>query len=105
MTAVTGGEIDQKIKIHIDPVALGGTLQVPTNATGVVLFAHGSGSSRHSPRNRHVAEVLRVAGLATLLIDLLTAEEEAIDAQTAQHRFDIKLLSRRLVGIIDRLAR
>jgi pimeloyl-ACP methyl ester carboxylesterase len=67
----------------------------------VVLFAHGSGSSRHSPRNRFVARVLREAGLATLLIDLLTADEEAVDQYTAQLRFDIGLLAQRLVGATD----
>ncbi len=66
-----------------------------------MLFAHGSGSSRHSPRNRFVAGVLGQAGLATLLLDLLTAEEEAIDAQTGQHRFDIGLLASRLVSTTD----
>jgi dienelactone hydrolase len=70
----------------------------------VVLFAHGSGSSRHSPRNRFVAEALREGALATLLLDLLTPEEEAIDARTRQLRFDIALLADRLVGTIDWLA-
>jgi dienelactone hydrolase len=70
----------------------------------VVLFAHGSGSSRHSPRNRFVAEVLREGGLATLLVDLLTVEEEAVDARTGHLRFDIGLLAGRLVGAIDWLA-
>jgi dienelactone hydrolase len=67
-------------------------------ATGVVLFAHGSGSGRHSPRNRYVARVLREAGLATLLIDLLTPEEEEVDLRTRRLRFDIDLLAERLVG-------
>jgi dienelactone hydrolase len=71
----------------------------------VVLFAHGSGSSRHSPRNRYVAGVLRQAGLATLLIDLLTADEEALDAHTAHLRFDIGLLAQRLEGATDWLKR
>jgi dienelactone hydrolase len=66
-----------------------------------VLFAHGSGSSRHSPRNRHVAAVLEEARLATLLFDLLTAPEEAVDARTARLRFDVALLAERLVGAID----
>jgi dienelactone hydrolase len=80
------------------PVTLEGNLDVPAGATGVVLFAHGSGSSRHSSRNRFVARALREAGLATLLIDLLTAEEEAVDMYTAHLRFDIDLLAERLVG-------
>jgi dienelactone hydrolase len=81
---------------HVD-----GDLAVPDDALGLVVFAHGSGSSRHSGRNRHVAEVLRTAGLGTLLMDLLTPEEEAVDAVTTEHRFDIPLLSRRLVDAVD----
>jgi dienelactone hydrolase len=80
---------------------LGGALAVPEHAAGIVLFAHGSGSSRHSPRNQYVAEVLQRVGLATLLMDLLTREEEAVDQYTRQHRFDIDLLARRLTGAID----
>ena len=80
---------------------LGGTLGVPTDARGVVVFAHGSGSSRHSPRNRRVASVLNDAGLATLLVDLLTEGEEEVDLRTREHRFDIGLLAERLVGAID----
>jgi dienelactone hydrolase len=76
-------------------------LTVPADARGVVLFAHGSGSSRHSPRNRMVAERLRGAGFATMLADLLTAEEERLDATTATLRFDIDLLARRVVAAID----
>jgi len=74
-----------------------GELSVPEGATGLVLFAHGSGSSRHSPRNQFVAHVLRDAGLGTLLFDLLTTEEEEADQYTAHLRFDITLLSDRLV--------
>jgi putative phosphoribosyl transferase len=84
--------------------ALPGDLSVPEGPTGLVLFAHGSGSSRHSPRNRAVAAGLNKAGFATLLLDLLTAEEEHIDADTAALRFDIGLLARRLKGTIDWLA-
>ncbi len=80
---------------------LEGALDVPDGRRGVVLFAHGSGSSRHSPRNRFVARSLREAGLATLLIDLLTVEEERSDAATGRLRFDIRLLAGRLVGITD----
>lgn len=80
---------------------LAGSLAVPPEALGLVLFAHGSGSSRHSPRNRYVAEVLQRAGLATMLMDLLTQAEEAIDATTRHYRFDIDLLANRLVVAID----
>jgi len=82
-------------------VTLEGNLTLTEGAGGVVLFAHGSGSSRHSPRNRYVAEVLQQAGLATLLIDLLTPDEERIDNRTAQLRFDIGLLAGRLESATD----
>jgi putative phosphoribosyl transferase len=86
------------IQITIGPVTLEGDLHVQADARGIVLFAHGSGSSRHSPRNRFVADVLQNGGLATLLIDLLTQDEERIDARTAHLRFDIGLLAGRLTG-------
>lgn len=92
---------EQLVRITAGPAQLEGNLCVPENATGVILFAHGSGSSRHSPRNRYVAEVLRQGGLATLLMDLLTAAEEREDARTARLRFDINLLAVRLSGAID----
>src|SRR5205085_1500639 len=76
-------------------------LTVPSDAAGVVVFAHGSGSGRHSPRNRQVAAALRRASFATLLADLLTADEEQVDARTSRLRFDIRLLARRLVSILD----
>ncbi|WP_328737451.1 dienelactone hydrolase family protein [Streptomyces bobili] len=82
-------------------VTLSGDLVVPAPARAVVLFAHGSGSSRHSPRNRMVAAELRTAGLGTLLMDLLGEREERRDALTAEHRFDIGLLGRRLVAAVD----
>jgi dienelactone hydrolase len=82
-------------------VVLQGDLVVPEGATGIVLFAHGSGSSRHSPRNRLVAATLNEAGFGTLLIDLLTPDEEAADRRTGHLRFDIGLLARRLAGTID----
>ncbi|MER6671628.1 alpha/beta family hydrolase [Streptomyces sp. NPDC000983] len=85
-------------------VELAGDLVVPESARAVVLFAHGSGSSRHSPRNRRVAAVLRTAALGTLLMDLLTDREEERDALTREHRFDIPLLGGRLVAAIDWLA-
>lgn len=86
--------------VHISLGAKGsleGDLHMPREEKGLVLFAHGSGSSRHSPRNRAVAEVLQQAGLGTLLFDLLTPEEEEIDRVTAQLRFDIALLTERLL--------
>ncbi|HEY0946165.1 MAG TPA: dienelactone hydrolase family protein [Opitutaceae bacterium] len=83
-------------RIVAGDVELEGILRRPREARGVVLFAHGSGSSRHSPRNRGVARLLRDAGLATLLFDLLTAEEEEAEAATAHLRFDIELLAGRL---------
>jgi putative phosphoribosyl transferase len=86
--------------VHVDAagVALEGNLLIPERATGLVLFAHGSGSSRFSSRNRYVAQVLRDGGLATLLIDLLTPDEEFVDTRTAHLRFDIAMLAKRLVG-------
>jgi putative phosphoribosyl transferase len=94
--------VDERlVRIGAGSAELEGNLWAPENATGVVLFAHGSGSSRHSPRNRYVAQVLRQGGLATLLMDLLTAAEEREDARTARLRFDIKLLAPRLVAAID----
>jgi dienelactone hydrolase len=95
------GEPERTVEVPAGPVTLEGGLVVPDGAAGVVLFAHGSGSSRFSPRNRYVARVLQQAGLATLLIDLLTRDEEAVDARTAQLRFDIGLLAERLVGATD----
>ncbi len=89
------------VSVTADSVQLGGNLALPANARGVVLFAHGSGSSRFSPRNRYVAGVLQQARLATLLIDLLTPKEETIDLRTRHLRFDIGLLSGRLVGATD----
>jgi putative phosphoribosyl transferase len=95
---------ERTVLVTAGPVALDGSLGVPAGARGVVLFAHGSGSSRHSSRNRYVAEVLRQAHLATLLIDLLTAEEETVDLRTRELRFDIELLAERLVAAMDWMA-
>jgi len=89
------------LTIEVGGTRLDGDLEIPVDAVGLVLFAHGSGSSRYSPRNRKVAADLRAAGLGTLLFDLLTAEEERIDAITAELRFDIPRLARRLVGAVD----
>src|SRR5712671_1236997 len=85
------------IRIPAGRAVLLGNLTIPENGVALVLFAHGSGSSRHSPRNQFVARTLNNAGLGTLLFDLLTPEEEAIDARTAELRFNIKLLAERLV--------
>jgi putative phosphoribosyl transferase len=89
-------EHGRPVIIEAGAVTLDGHLAVPDGARGVVLFAHGSGSGRHSPRNQSVAEALRAGGLATLLFDLLTAEEEAADARTRTMAFDIPLLAARL---------
>jgi putative phosphoribosyl transferase len=89
----------REVSIDTGDVLLPGTLSIPKAAKGIVLFAHGSGSSRHSPRNRRVAADLRAQGLATLLFDLLTQEEEFVDQQTAELRFNIGLLATRLVGV------
>ncbi len=91
--------VRREVSIHVGDVWLDGTLSIPRTATGIVIFAHGSGSSRHSPRNLHVAAVLQSRGIATLLFDLLTSQEEAVDQHTAALRFDIEMLSGRLVGV------
>ena len=90
--------IEQEVPIDLGKVTLQGILGLPVTPAGIVLFAHGSGSSRMSPRNQYVAEVLRSRGIATLLFDLLTIEEEAVDERTSQLRFNIRLLAKRLVG-------
>jgi putative phosphoribosyl transferase len=95
---------ERPIQIPAGAVTLHGDLARPDGCQGIVLFAHGSGSSRHSPRNRYVAGVLREAGLATLLMDLLTVDEESVDARTGHLRFDITLLAERLVAAADWLA-
>jgi dienelactone hydrolase len=89
---------ERLVRVAAGMVTVEGNLVVPEGAAGVVLFAHGSGSSRRSSRNRAVARALQERGLATLLIDLLTAEEEAVDLKTAHLRFDIRLLAGRLAG-------
>ena len=102
---------EESVRVDVGEATLAGDLVLPacpgprghprTRARGLVLFAHGSGSSRHSPRNRAVAAALHEADLATLLIDLLTAGEDRIDAATGRLRFDIALLARRLGGVLD----
>jgi len=98
------GSMPREIAIPLDEIQLLGSLQLTDGARGIVVFAHGSGSSRFSPRNRFVAGTLNDAGLATLLFDLLTEEEEAVDMITAELRFDIGLLADRLIEVIDWLA-
>lgn len=90
-----------EVTVDTGDASLPGTLIVPTRSCGVVAFAHGSGSSRFSPRNRMVAESLNREGLATLLFDLLTRQESEVDEMTGKLRFDIGLLSHRLTGAVD----
>ena len=92
---------ERVVRVVAGPVTLEGNLTLPAGARGVVLFAHGSGSSRLSPRNRYVARLLNEGKLATLLIDLLTPDEAVIDVQSAHLRFDIGLLAERLIGATD----
>jgi putative phosphoribosyl transferase len=89
------------VEIPFESVQLQGDLVIPPGAQAIVLFAHGSGSSRHSARNRYVAQVLQQAALATLLFDLLTPEEEAVDARTGHLRFNIPFLAERLLAATD----
>jgi putative phosphoribosyl transferase len=92
-------KIASSVTISAGEVELHGELDLPPDAPGVVVFAHGSGSSRHSPRNRFVARVIRGAGIGTLLLDLLTPHEEHMDDITGALRFDIQLLAQRLVEV------
>ncbi|HZO53477.1 MAG TPA: dienelactone hydrolase family protein [Bryobacteraceae bacterium] len=91
--------------IALGKIQLSAEVSLPEHPGGLVLFAHGSGSSRHSPRNRHVANVLNQGGIGTILTDLLTEEEELVDVRTAELRFDITLLGNRLAGITDWIGR
>jgi dienelactone hydrolase len=102
--ALAPNKTEQTIRILLSDGSLEGNLTLPESAEAVVLFAHGSGSSRFSPRNRFVADVLHEAGLATLLIDLLTRKEERVEMSTAHLRFNIPLLAGRLVRATDWLA-
>lgn len=89
---------EREVRIQVNDVILNGTLAMPQESKGIILFAHGSGSSRFSPRNRYVAEKLHTINLSTLLMDLLTNEEEQIDNLTGHLRFDVELLAERLGG-------
>ncbi len=95
------GNEENHVTISLEKVTLEGNLDIPDGARGIVIFAHGSGSSRFSPRNRYVANYLQKQGLATLLFDLLTHEEDEIDRLTAHLRFNIELLAERLVAVTD----
>ncbi|HEV8716057.1 MAG TPA: hypothetical protein VGX03_24925 [Candidatus Binatia bacterium] len=103
-TIVQSTTWEQLVSVQAGSTALEGELNIPTGASGLVLFAHGSGSSRQSPRNQFVATELRTGGLATLLLDLLTPNEEVAGMRTKHLRFDIQLLAERLVGVTDWLA-
>lgn len=104
MSDATQPSVVREVQIDVGGVALAGDLTIPADPRGVVLFAHGSGSSRFSRRNRAVASALNDAGMATLLIDLMTADEDRDEARGAMRRFDIAMLAARLVGAIDWLA-
>lgn len=93
--------LNQEVNIQANGLVLHGNLQIPTHSKEIVIFAHGSGSSRFSPRNRYVAEAFNQKGLATLLFDLLTTEEERVDELTREFRFNIPLLAKRLVATTD----
>ena len=93
------------VRVPIDRIELAADISLPDRAKGLVVFAHGSGSSRRSPRNRHVADVLNEGAIGTVLIDLLTEQEEAVDLRTAELRFDIPLLGQRLVAVTDWILR
>ena len=105
MPAYDDDNLERTVSIQAGAVTLEGTMGVPARAQGIILFAHGSGSSRFSPRNRFVARVFRDAGLGTLLLDLLSRSEEDVDEVTRHYRFDIAMLADRLVAAIDWLQR
>ena len=92
---------EKLVRIPVGKATIEGNLVVPQGAVGIVLFAHGSGSGRFSPRNQYVARVLNEAGIATLLVDLLTKEEEEIDMSTREFRFDVGLLAQRLMSATE----
>ena len=92
---------NRSVQILSAGVRLEGTISIPEDSTGLVVFVHGSGSSRYSPRNQYVAQILQDGGLATLLFDLLTVTEETIDLRTRYLRFDVDLLARRTAGVLE----
>jgi putative phosphoribosyl transferase len=93
--------LDERVTVPVGPAHLEGELRIPPAASGVVLFAHGSGSSRHSPRHQSVARVIRAAGIGTFLFDLLTRAEETKDDRTRALPFDIEFLAERLLAVTD----
>jgi putative phosphoribosyl transferase len=101
---MTSAGTERTVRIQAGRVTLEGDLSIPTHARAVVLFAHGSGSSRFSSRNRRVAQILQNGGFATFLIDLLTQREEEVDEYTREYRFDIGRLAERLVGAAEWLS-
>ncbi len=101
---MAGGVEEREVAFSSQGAPLQATLAVPARASGIVVFAHGSGSSRFSPRNRYVASVLQDAGIATCLVDLLTGAEEEVDLRTGELRFDVELLAQRLLAAGDMLA-
>ncbi|HJX23993.1 MAG TPA: dienelactone hydrolase family protein [Candidatus Bathyarchaeia archaeon] len=98
-------KVEEEVAVPAGKATIEGNLVIPAGAKGIALFAHGSGSGRFSPRNRYVAKVLNKAGIGTLLVDLLTKEEEEIDVATAEFRFNIGLLTQRLIGATEWLKR
>lgn len=98
---MTNGRVQDQRAVRIPPYGLGGDLCIPSDAAGLVIFAHGSGSSRHSSRNHMVSEELNRGGLATLLMDLLSEDEDRLDRQTAHLRFDIPMLAGRLANAAE----
>jgi putative phosphoribosyl transferase len=97
----SGAIVNERVQIQTGDVTLEGNLDIPERAAGIVVFVHGSGSSRHSSRNRYVARTLNEGRIGTLLFDLLTSEEEAIDMRTGELRFNIDLLAQRTIGTVD----
>jgi putative phosphoribosyl transferase len=93
--------VNEAVRVPVGRIAIDADLHIPAGAAGLVIFAHGSGSSRFSRRNRAVAAALASAGFGTLVLDLLTSAEESVDAQTREHRFDIDMLGERVVGAVD----
>ncbi|MGA7414905.1 MAG: dienelactone hydrolase family protein [Bryobacteraceae bacterium] len=105
MRPTTREDASVAVRVPVGRIDLSADVVRPDRACGLVIFAHGSGSSRHSPRNRRVAEFLNQSAIGTMLIDLLTAGEEAVDRRTGELRFDISLLGQRLVAITDWVCR
>lgn len=101
METQTSAVLSRPVQVDVNRIALNGYLSLPSGGNGLVVFVHGSGSTRHSPRNKAVAEAFQEAQLATLLVDLLTEDEELMDESTAEFRFDMSLLADRVTGVVD----